>query len=292
MTTRMQGTLRLRSELGPGVPVVVEAEVGRLKITSGKSVIGDWSSDELSISTSATGLVLDVEGEQLELTIPDRYRLMEIVRGSSDNDPSPLRAKVMAAATASPSRRVFRRSTVLVGATMGLMAIAALAVFTQMGDSRPAATPPPLTNSPSPLPRPVATVAQPPPAPPTTWSVRESDQALWELSHDTWNELLAPAFIRAADLSNAGREGEASVECQLVVEAAEGLQVAAYVARPSDFSRIVRPLSDEFVNLFDLCANGYWDLANEANARVRAYIDKLEAMCQEVWGQGSCASSP
>lgn len=67
MAVETDGRVRMRGDTGPGVAVRVLAEGGRLRLTSGDEVVGDWSVGEIGISVLNEGFAIKAEGEEFLL---------------------------------------------------------------------------------------------------------------------------------------------------------------------------------------------------------------------------------
>ena len=67
MAVETHGTVRLRGDTGPGVAVRILADEGRLRITSGSELGGEWRVDEIGILALNPGFAIKVEGEEFML---------------------------------------------------------------------------------------------------------------------------------------------------------------------------------------------------------------------------------
>jgi hypothetical protein len=71
MAVETSGFVNLKGEDGPGVPVRVVADSGRLRIESESGVVGDWSIHDIGLSVLDTGFAIKAEGEELFLRADD-----------------------------------------------------------------------------------------------------------------------------------------------------------------------------------------------------------------------------
>ena len=71
MPVETNGTVLMRGESGPGVPVRVRAEAGRLRIESGTGLVGDWSVHDIGLNVLDDGFVIKAEGEEFLLRADD-----------------------------------------------------------------------------------------------------------------------------------------------------------------------------------------------------------------------------
>lgn len=77
MAVEMDGNVRMRGDIGPGVDVTIRAESGRLRVVSGNELIGDWSVPDLGISALQEGFNIKVEGEEFVLRTSDDVAFAE-----------------------------------------------------------------------------------------------------------------------------------------------------------------------------------------------------------------------
>jgi hypothetical protein len=71
MAVETSGIVTLKGEDGPGVPVRVRAESGRIRIESDNGLVGDWSIHDIGLSVLATGFAIKAEGEEIFLQADD-----------------------------------------------------------------------------------------------------------------------------------------------------------------------------------------------------------------------------
>jgi hypothetical protein len=77
MPVDTDGRVLMRGESGSGVPVRVQADGGRLKISSGEAVLGDWSVSEIGLHSVPDGFAIRAEGEEFLLKANDPVGLAE-----------------------------------------------------------------------------------------------------------------------------------------------------------------------------------------------------------------------
>jgi hypothetical protein len=77
MAVEMDGNVRMRGDIGPGVDVIIRAESGRLRVVSGNELIGDWNLADLGINALQEGFNIKVEGEEFVLRTSDDVAFAE-----------------------------------------------------------------------------------------------------------------------------------------------------------------------------------------------------------------------
>lgn len=77
MPVDTNGRVFMRGESGSGVPVRIQAEGGRLKISSGEAVLGDWSVGAIGLHAVPDGFAVRAEGEEFLLKADDQVALAE-----------------------------------------------------------------------------------------------------------------------------------------------------------------------------------------------------------------------
>lgn len=77
MVVDTDGTLRMRGDSGPDVPVRVVASNERLKILSGDEVVGDWHVHDIGIHSIPDGFAVRAEGEEFVLRAKDAVGIAE-----------------------------------------------------------------------------------------------------------------------------------------------------------------------------------------------------------------------
>jgi hypothetical protein len=77
MTVETDGSVRFRGDSGPGIPVRVLADDGRLRLVSGKELVGDWLVRDLGINVLQDGFAIKIEGEQFLLRADEDALLAE-----------------------------------------------------------------------------------------------------------------------------------------------------------------------------------------------------------------------
>lgn len=77
MAVETDGVVQIKGENGPGLPVKVRAESGRLRLISGQDLVGDWSIGDLGISALHDGFSIRAEGEEFTLRADDDALLAE-----------------------------------------------------------------------------------------------------------------------------------------------------------------------------------------------------------------------
>ncbi len=77
MAVELDGNVRMRGDTGPGVGVKVLAGEGRLRLTSGDEVVGDWMVDGIGINVLQEGFNIKAEGEEFILRTNDDVALAE-----------------------------------------------------------------------------------------------------------------------------------------------------------------------------------------------------------------------
>jgi hypothetical protein len=71
------GTVRMRGDREPGVNVVVRVDEGRLRILSGKELVGEWDLEEIGVNALQDGFAIRAEGEEFVLKASDAVGLAE-----------------------------------------------------------------------------------------------------------------------------------------------------------------------------------------------------------------------
>jgi hypothetical protein len=71
MAVETRGVVELKGEPGPGFPVLVFAEAGRLRIESDTGLVGDWSIHDIGLHVLDDGFAIRAEGEELFLRADD-----------------------------------------------------------------------------------------------------------------------------------------------------------------------------------------------------------------------------
>ena len=79
MAVELDGNLRMRGDIGPGAPVRVVLEAGRLRLVSGEEPVGDWDLSTVGMSVLQEGFALKVEGEEFILRTSDDVAFAEEV---------------------------------------------------------------------------------------------------------------------------------------------------------------------------------------------------------------------
>lgn len=77
MAVDSNGTILFKGESGPGHPVRVHAEPGRIRIESGDQVVGDWSIHDIGMVVLDDGFSIKAEGEELILRAEDDAAIAE-----------------------------------------------------------------------------------------------------------------------------------------------------------------------------------------------------------------------
>ena len=87
-----EGSLRMRGDDGPGIPVVIDLRDDRLGIVAGDLEIADWTRQEVRINADVDGIHLRAEGEEvvLDLTRDAEFALEVGLRQA----PPPLRRRM------------------------------------------------------------------------------------------------------------------------------------------------------------------------------------------------------
>lgn len=80
MAVETHGTVRMRGDTGPGVAVRILADEGRLRITSGSELVGEWSIDDIGILVLNDGFAIKAEGEEFMLRATRDAELAEELR--------------------------------------------------------------------------------------------------------------------------------------------------------------------------------------------------------------------
>ncbi len=71
MAVVTNGTVHMRGESGPGVPVEVRARGKRLRLVSGAEAVGDWDVTSIGIQPLNDGFAIRAEGEEFILKTED-----------------------------------------------------------------------------------------------------------------------------------------------------------------------------------------------------------------------------
>ncbi len=71
MAVETRGTVHMRGEAGPGIPVEVQADGGHLVLVSGAETIGDWDLASIGIQSLNDGFAIRAEGEEFILKTED-----------------------------------------------------------------------------------------------------------------------------------------------------------------------------------------------------------------------------
>lgn len=77
MTVELNGKVRMRGDVGPGVTVRVLAERARLRIVSGNELVGEWAVSEIGINALQDGFNIKAEGEEFFLRTEDDAALAD-----------------------------------------------------------------------------------------------------------------------------------------------------------------------------------------------------------------------
>jgi hypothetical protein len=77
MSVETRGTVQMKGASGRGVQVVVVADDGRLVVTSGEEVIGDWDTSSLGIQSLNDGFAIKTGGEEIILKTENDPGLVE-----------------------------------------------------------------------------------------------------------------------------------------------------------------------------------------------------------------------
>ncbi|MGH8916188.1 MAG: hypothetical protein ACRDZM_16955 [Acidimicrobiia bacterium] len=102
MAVETHGTVQMRGESGPGIPVDIQAEGPHLRLLSGTDAIGDWDVGAIGIQSLNDGFAIRAEGEELILKTEDDVAIAQelgIAAGS-------LRLVRMVAASQKPEERI------------------------------------------------------------------------------------------------------------------------------------------------------------------------------------------
>lgn len=77
MAVDTNGTILFKGESGPGYPVRVHAESGRIRIEAGDEVVGDWSIHDIGVVVLDEGFSIKAEGEEFLLRADDDAAIAE-----------------------------------------------------------------------------------------------------------------------------------------------------------------------------------------------------------------------
>jgi hypothetical protein len=77
MAVESNGTILFKGESGPGHPVRVCVEPGRIRIEAGGQVIGDWSIHDIGLVVGDVGFSIRAEGEDFLLRAEDDVAIAE-----------------------------------------------------------------------------------------------------------------------------------------------------------------------------------------------------------------------
>jgi uncharacterized membrane protein YccC len=71
MAVEIHGTVHMRGETGPGIPVEIQADGGHLVLMSGAEAIGDWDLASIGFQSLNEGFAIRAEGEEFILKTED-----------------------------------------------------------------------------------------------------------------------------------------------------------------------------------------------------------------------------
>jgi hypothetical protein len=72
-----RGTVQMRGESGPGVPVEIHAEGSHLRLMAGAEAVGDWDVSSIGIQSLNKGFAVRAEGEEFILKTEDDAGIAE-----------------------------------------------------------------------------------------------------------------------------------------------------------------------------------------------------------------------
>lgn len=71
MAIETRGTVHMRGESGPGIPVDIQADGAHLRLLSGEETVGDWDISSIGIQSLNDGFAIRAEGEEFVLKTED-----------------------------------------------------------------------------------------------------------------------------------------------------------------------------------------------------------------------------
>lgn len=77
MAVVTRGTVQMRGESGPGVPVEIHAEGSHLRLMAGAEAVGDWDVGSIGIQSLNKGFAVRAEGEEFILKTEDDAGIAE-----------------------------------------------------------------------------------------------------------------------------------------------------------------------------------------------------------------------
>lgn len=77
MAVELDGTVRMRSDTGPGVGVRVLARNRKIRLVSGNELVGEWPVADIGIQALQDGFSIKAEGEEFILTTNDDVAFAE-----------------------------------------------------------------------------------------------------------------------------------------------------------------------------------------------------------------------
>jgi hypothetical protein len=77
MAVELDGNVRMRGDIGPGVAVRVLADRGRIRLVSGNELVGDWQVSQIGVNALNEGFNIKAEGEEFVLRTEDDVALAE-----------------------------------------------------------------------------------------------------------------------------------------------------------------------------------------------------------------------
>ena len=77
MAVELDGNVRMRGDIGPGVAVRVLADRGRIRLVSGNELVGDWHVSQIGVNALNEGFNIKAEGEEFVLRTEDDVALAE-----------------------------------------------------------------------------------------------------------------------------------------------------------------------------------------------------------------------
>ncbi|MGH3649411.1 MAG: hypothetical protein ACRDU9_01780 [Acidimicrobiia bacterium] len=77
MAVELDGNVRMRGDIGPGVAVRVLADRGRIRLVSGNELVGDWAVSEIGVNALDEGFNIKAEGEEFVLRTDDDVAFAE-----------------------------------------------------------------------------------------------------------------------------------------------------------------------------------------------------------------------
>jgi hypothetical protein len=278
-----KGTVSVRGDSGDPLPVECEVTDTHLMVTSRDgSVIGSWSIDELSVSQTADGVVLRVDGETLTFTMRKSAAFVNALGAAGTSNVAGRISKARKPPT--DSDRV--RPLLAVGLIAGLVAVAGIGLWV--------AGMPPFDRSPSETitvvsrtrttapPQPTRTTSPPQPnftkativtSTTKALSTLEEARSFWIIHLAGWQGTdtgdggnVLGYLDRAIDASHRGDWGEMGAECIAAQPIAEMAKRTFFLTAPTtEIEQLEKAFWDEILDALYWCATGTDTAANMYN---------------------------